>query len=450
MYLAIWNIRGFNKSSKHLVVKKFIQDYKISFLALLETKVAIEKMKIIAAKIAKDWQWTSNVQHTANKARIWVLWDSNYISVQNINSSEQFMSFKVESKDGKLACLFTVVYALNQIEGRRDLWQDLLDFKRTVSGPWLVGGDFNAILNGEEKMGGAQVSDAETEDFQNFIVSSHLKHIKSTGCFFTWSNKQDAHTRIWCKLDRMLVNEDWILQYTSSQTEYLMPLCSDHSPGLITISDEQIEGKRPFKFFAMWAKHPDFLSTIRTVWEQQVQGYNMYRFYIKLKNLKPVLRDLNKRHFMNISEQVTRAKFELYEVQSQLSSDLFNSVLISKEKECIKKYTHLLDCENSFYRQKANISWGLHGDKSTQHFHSVMKNKRHHNKVLSLISQNGTRISDQQSIISEFVEYYKNLLGSSGLTTTPNPEVIIQGPILSPIHRTELSKQFSLLSTVLS
>ncbi|XP_020255402.1 uncharacterized protein LOC109832461 [Asparagus officinalis] len=380
-----------------------------------ETKVADEKMKIIATKIAKDWQWTSNVQHTANKARIWVLWDSNYISVQNINSSEQFISFKVESKDGKLACFFTVVYALNQMEGRRDLWQDLLAFKRTVSGPWLVGGDFNAILNGEEKMGGAQVSDAEIEDFQNFIVSNHLKHIKSTGCFFTWSNKQDAHTRIWCRLDRMLVNEDWIFQYTSSQTEYLMPLCSDHSPGLITISDEQNEGKRPFKFFAMWAKHPDFsdeqnegkrpfkffamwakhpdfMSTVRAVWEQQVQGYNMYRFYIKLKKLKLVLRDLNKRHFMNISEQ------------------------------------------------KTNISWGLHGDKSTQHFHSVMKNKRHHNKVLSLISQNGTRISDQQSIISEFVEYYKNLLGSSGLTTAPNPEVIIQGPILSPIHRIELSK----------
>ncbi|XP_020242781.1 uncharacterized protein LOC109820997 [Asparagus officinalis] len=127
------------------------------------------------------------------------------------------------------------------MEGRKALWQDLLAIKRNVSGPWLVGGDFNAILNGEEKISGVQVSDAE-----------------------------DAHTRIWRRLDRMLVNEDWIFKYTSSQTEYLMPLCSDHSPGMLTISDEKIYGNRPFKFFAMWTKHPDYLSVVSSVWDQHV------------------------------------------------------------------------------------------------------------------------------------------------------------------------------------
>ncbi|XP_020266660.1 uncharacterized protein LOC109842165 [Asparagus officinalis] len=352
-----------------------------------ETKMSMEKMKIIAKKVIKDWNWISNVHHTANKARIWLLWDSNFLTVQNINSSDQYITCKVESKDGRLKCLITAIYALNHPEGRKILWNDLMVFKRNVSDPWLVGGDYNAILSSEEKIGGAQITDTEVEDFQNFIDTSQLKHIKSTGCFFTWSNKQDASTRVWSRLDRILVNDDWIFQYTSSQVEYLMPHCSDHSPGLLTTGDEvNCEGKRPFKFFAMWTKHPDFLPAV--------------------------------------SNHVSRAKAELYDIQVQLNSDLFNPGLIVREKEHIRKYTKLLDCENSFYRQKANIKWGLQGDKSTQYFHAVMKNKRHHNRVMSIYTENGIRITKTQGIISEFIQYYKKLLGTTIHTSPPDPEVI--------------------------
>ncbi|XP_020266029.1 uncharacterized protein LOC109841500 [Asparagus officinalis] len=239
------------------------------------------------------------------------------------------------------------------MEGIKVLWDDLMAFKRNVSGPWPVGGDFNAILNSEEKLGGTQITDSEVEDFQNFIDTSQLKHIKSTGCFFTWSNKQDASTRVWSRLDKILVNEDWIFQYTSSQMDFLMPYCSDHSPGLLTVGDEG---------------------------------------------------------------------------------------LITREKEHIRKYTKLLDCENSFHRQKANIKWGLQGHKSTQYFHAVMKNKRHHNRVLSIYTENGIRITDTQDIISEFIQYYKKLLGTIIPTTPPDPVVISKGPILSSNQRIELSK----------
>ncbi|XP_020266380.1 uncharacterized protein LOC109841859 [Asparagus officinalis] len=310
------------------------------------------------------------------------------------------MTCAVESKDCRLSCLITVVYALNDNSGRKSLWHDILAFKQNVSCPWIIGGDFNTIIDNNEKIGGSLVTDAETEDFQDFISSCQLVHLKTNGCFFTWCNKQDIDTRIWCKLDRVLVNEDWIQKYNSSQVEFLTPNCSDHSPGLITIEDEEIEVKRPFKFFKMWISHPDFLSTVRSVWDQVVTGYKMYIFHTKLKKLKPVLKELNKRHFMNISEQVLRAKNDLVEVQEDMSNDLFNPLLVSKEKECLEKYVRLLNCETSFYRQKANIKWGIYGDKCTQFFHSIMKAKRHQNRVLSLYTENGVRITEMSDIMT--------------------------------------------------
>ncbi|XP_020253738.1 uncharacterized protein LOC109830781 [Asparagus officinalis] len=181
---------------------------------------------------------------------------------QLLRSSNQFMTCAVESKDYRLSCIFTVVYALNDNSGRKSLWHDILAFKQNVSCPWIIGGDFNTIIDNNEKIGGSLVTDTDTEDFQNFISSCQLMHLKTTGCFFTWCNKQDIDTRIWCRLDRVLVNEDWIQKYNSSQVEFLTPNCSDHSPGLITIEDDHIGGKRPFKFFKMWISHPDFLSTV--------------------------------------------------------------------------------------------------------------------------------------------------------------------------------------------
>ncbi|XP_028551954.1 uncharacterized protein LOC114579946 isoform X2 [Dendrobium catenatum] len=37
--------------------------------------------------------------------------------------------------------------------GRRILWNQLSDFASTVSGPWLVGGDFNCISSPNERVG---------------------------------------------------------------------------------------------------------------------------------------------------------------------------------------------------------------------------------------------------------------------------------------------------------
>ncbi|XP_020245434.1 uncharacterized protein LOC109823568 [Asparagus officinalis] len=249
-------------------------------------------------------------------------------SVQNVILSVQCITCTIESRDGRFTSLCTIVYALNQMASRKNLWRDLLTLKQNVNSPWIIGGDFNAITSYEEKIRGLPVTKADIKDFQSFINTSQLLHLRSTGCYYTWCNKQEAEHRIW---------SDWI--------------------------DDNFEGKRPFKFFSMWVKHPDFISTVNSIWHQSSEGYYMFRFHTKFKRLKHALKELNKNHFMNISEQVCRAKDDLADIQRQLNDDLFNSDLIAREKECIKKYDRLIDCESSYYKQKANINWSLQGDK---------------------------------------------------------------------------------------
>lgn len=77
-----------------------------------------------------------------------------------------------------------------------------------VVGPWLVCGDFINPLDLTDRVGSI-VSLAERESFKNCVSLCGLSYIKSSGYFFTWSNKQHGDRRVFSRLDRMLGNDDW-------------------------------------------------------------------------------------------------------------------------------------------------------------------------------------------------------------------------------------------------
>ncbi|KAL6179500.1 hypothetical protein ACLB2K_051015 [Fragaria x ananassa] len=64
------------------------------------------------------------------------------------------------------------VYARTTVVGRRKLWEDITDVKgRFVNGPWLVFGDFNAVLGMHEKKGGGLVYFVEMLSYAWIVVS---------------------------------------------------------------------------------------------------------------------------------------------------------------------------------------------------------------------------------------------------------------------------------------
>ncbi|XP_020271779.1 uncharacterized protein LOC109846949 [Asparagus officinalis] len=217
---------------------------------------------------------------------------------------------------------------------------------------WIMCGDFNTVINGEEKLGGAVITKADTKDFRDLIEDCHLNHLKTTGCFYTWNNKQDHDSIVWCRLDRALVNDAWLNMYNASQVEFLLPYFSDHSPALVSLFQECSKGKKPFRFFKMWSKHDSYIPTISAIWQTKVEGYKMFVVCKRLKLMRGALKELNKKHYYNIGEQVLRAKKALEEVQGSLQINPLNPDYIMKERECIANYNKLLDCELSFQQQK--------------------------------------------------------------------------------------------------
>lgn len=65
----------------------------------------------------------------------------------------------------------TLVYAKCIVIGRLSLWEDIYHIGYHITLPFFVGGDFNVIMDAEEKIEGLPIYRNEVEDFAFYINS---------------------------------------------------------------------------------------------------------------------------------------------------------------------------------------------------------------------------------------------------------------------------------------
>ncbi|KAF8115392.1 hypothetical protein N665_0027s0008 [Sinapis alba] len=76
---------------------------------------------------------------------------------------------------------------------------------------WMLIGDYNEILEGEEHSGfeDSPRIPQDMRDFQDDTRYCKLTNLGYQGSYFTWCNKREGGL-IFKKLDRVLVNEEWL------------------------------------------------------------------------------------------------------------------------------------------------------------------------------------------------------------------------------------------------
>ncbi|XVE64217.1 hypothetical protein DITRI_Ditri07aG0083800 [Diplodiscus trichospermus] len=163
---------------------------------------------------------------------------------------------------------------------------------------WILAGDFNIIADTSECLH-SDASHVNISDIEEFVET--LYDHAFTRPLFTWSNHQQSQAFLARKLDRVLINDNWPLNFASSKVEFLAPKISDHCPSLIQLFQNDTSPPKPFRFFNFWTKHSEFLAVVRRSWNLPISGRRMTVLYGKLKRLKRDLKEFNRCYFGGIS-----------------------------------------------------------------------------------------------------------------------------------------------------
>ncbi|KAL0286773.1 UNVERIFIED_CONTAM: hypothetical protein Sangu_2721300 [Sesamum angustifolium] len=111
----------------------------------------------------------------------------------------------------------------------------------------------------------------ELKDFADCCIALRLHKAQTTGCYYTWYSNSDSNP-VWCKLDWVFLNNDWLDAGLHCSVYFNPPGCfSDHSSGIISIFYHPAPKPKPFQFFNMWIDHSNFIATVEEGWGLNVE-----------------------------------------------------------------------------------------------------------------------------------------------------------------------------------
>ncbi|KAL0284499.1 UNVERIFIED_CONTAM: Retrovirus-related Pol polyprotein from type-2 retrotransposable element R2DM [Sesamum radiatum] len=339
-----------------------------------------------------------------------VAWDDDFLGLDVLETGDQFIYCSVHIRSMHTHVLLAVVYGVNDVVGRRVLWGDMARLSHMVrTEPWLVGGDFNTVVDVSEVCGQSGDIRGAAEEFQDCIRDTGLISLPVQGEWFTWHNCSRDARSLWKRLDRILVNDRWLERWPNSSYMSLNARTSDHSP-LILCGDSPGRSASMFRFDNYLARSAEFIPSVRRIWQHNIVGTAMYGVTRKLKALKPVFRAQRQKKG-DLSNNVRLAASFLEEAQSLLAQDRHCELLLHLEF-CCKLVMRLASrLEQHMLQQRAKMAWMKDGDQCSRIFFRKVAKRRSSKRVFQITGSDGQTCTSPSEVTDTFIEYYQNLLG---------------------------------------
>lgn len=274
-----WNIRGLSTSDKQKEVKKIIIEEKLQLCAILETHIKYSKVKRIGDKVFGNWDYVTNAEDNNKGCRIMVGWDQNKMDAWLITKKRQSMLLLVETACQKTRFFCTIVYASNSGIERRQLWKEIEAYKQVTDGnSWVILGDFNVTLEVNEHSNGSSMHSTDMMEFKRCVEKVEIEDLLSSGFQYTWTKSlRNPNCKTLKKLERVMVNENFLDTFRTAHSVFLPYIISDHSPAILIIPNGGVKKKKAFRMSNFITKKEEFMLIIKKEWDKCINGFQMYK-----------------------------------------------------------------------------------------------------------------------------------------------------------------------------
>ncbi|CAL1363580.1 unnamed protein product [Linum trigynum] len=389
--IIAWNIGGAGSAASSRALKLIVKNYNPDFLFVLEPQVSGGSANKICERMG--FPNIMRVEAEGRKGGIWLCWNAAVFQLQVLSACSQHLSVIV-SAGSSPKWLLTAVYASPHQSQQHSLWRALHHTSQSNDLPWILSGDFNAILKPEEKSGHPSPSTLyKCRVFSDRVNQAELIDLGFSGPRFTWTRGDNPNTYKASRIDRSLCNTMWNSCFPNTSVKHLPRLHSDHHPILTTIGIQGVNSSvtRPFRFEAAWLTSNVFDQVVEGGWDHQAS------LPAALEKMATNLNHWNKTSFGSIFHKKRRLMARIHGIQEKMATS-FSLGLFKLQTKLERELDEVLEQEELFWFQRSREKWVQQGERNTGYFHNQAIIRRRRNNINSLKGANGEWISDPQEL----------------------------------------------------
>lgn len=279
----------------------------------------------------------------------------------------------------------TGVYGRQLDVAKLEFLQEIVDVRNLHAGPWTMVGDYNPLVNSENKSNDA-INRRMISRFRMKLNYLELKEVYLNGRRYTWSNEREQATLE--KIDHVFTTTSWEDLYPVCFLSVLGIAVLDHCPLLFGLHADFTVGRR-FRFESFCTKAYGFLDMVVAAWALVPSTGNP--FVVLDKKLRATTKHLQRwsdRWIESVKMQITIALELIHRLDVASDSSNLSRRKSGYGKVLRRKLLGLCSLERLIARQKSRLLWLREGDASTRIFHQHASNHRRRNTI-SILHNNG-------------------------------------------------------------
>jgi exonuclease III len=219
------------------------------------------------------------------------IWNEQIWASEVTFETQNWILTTLKNKDDNNIITMINIYMPNSYKDKLAAWASLSNLRNTMDlATCIIEGDLNTHLNQGEKKGGSKVRDPLSENPVDLISDWDMQDIKPIKGHYTWNNRRAGLQHIAARLDRFLINSNFLLSPLDISSQILPSAISDHKPIILSFRPSQNLGPLPFRFNQLWLDNSDIPLLVTAAWNASFSRSPNFVWESKLKTIKLALK----------------------------------------------------------------------------------------------------------------------------------------------------------------
>lgn len=205
------------------------------------------------------------VEANGHSGGIALLWrNKDEVSLNSI--SKNHIDVNVSTKEG-LSYRLTGIYRELDRSKRQETWQLIRNLASSNTLPWCLIGDMNNVLSQQDKVDGRPYPSRLLQGFHQVFEDCNLVDMDLHGYKFTWSRGTEETNHIEIRLDKALVNHEFLNVFQEAKISNLEVSTSDHYQILLEpVAATPFSRSKAFRFENAWLREPMLYQLVEDIW----------------------------------------------------------------------------------------------------------------------------------------------------------------------------------------